>query len=68
MTIPKPQNSIYCVVNHAGEVRTHAASGRWAFRTLGSALLRRDVDREHWGHPDPSESRVARYVFDGWAD
>lgn len=68
MAIPEPQRDIYCVVNRSGEVRTRASSGRWSFRTLEAALLRRNVDRQYWGHPDPSESRVARYVFDGWAD
>lgn len=68
MAIPKPQKDIYCVVNSGGELRTRAASGRWSFRTLEPALLRRDADREYWGRPDASEARVARYVFDGWAD
>ena len=68
MAIPEPQNNIYCVVNYAGELATKASSGRWSFKTLHHAITRRDSDRERNGYYDEADSRVARYVFAGWAD
>jgi hypothetical protein len=68
VSIPTPQKDIYCVVNYAGELATRASSGRWSFKTLKHALQRRDSDRAYWGVPEASESRVAKYVFAGWAD
>ena len=68
MSIPTPQKDVYCVVNYAGELATKAASGRWSFKTLHHAIMRRDSDRERNGYYDEADSRVARYVFAGWAD
>lgn len=56
------------MVNYAGELATKAASGRWSFKTLHHAIMRRDLDRERNGYYDEADSRVARYVFAGWAD
>ena len=66
--IPEPQLFAYCVVDSSGDLNTRASSGRWAFRTLTHAILRRDSDREAYGFYDPTSARVARYKFDGWAD
>ena len=68
MAIPEPQKDIYCVVNYAGELATKASSGRWSFKTLHHAIMRRDSDRERNGYYDEADSRVARYRFVGWAD
>lgn len=62
------QDMIYAVVDYTGEPGTKAASGRWAFKTLHHALSRRDSDRQAFGFYDESNSRVARYRFDGWVD
>lgn len=66
--IPEPQKTIYCVVNYAGDLAAKSAAGRWSFKSLHRAIMRRDMDRQFLGQYDPSNARVARYVFAGWED
>ena len=62
-----PQDAIYAVVDHAGELTTGSASKRWAFKEPQSAKTRAMLDF----HDNPRQvrkARVARYKFDGWIE
>ena len=62
-----PQDAIYAVVDHAGELTTGSASKRWAFKEPQSAKTRALLDFRD-NPRQVRKARVARYKFAGWVE
>ena len=65
--IPDPQPEIFAIVAGDGNIGTRAPSRRWAFKSLTAAQNRALDDRLTGEFRHERNTRVARYVFAGWA-